>query len=337
MPGNLPRYFKTGIYLVMLKTGSLVATILSPIIAPIVKVMATTGAGTRLCMKLGCLPVPVHFYQPIPDIKELEQAKVWDRRSDLAGIDFNIDRQLELLGHLGENYGSECMWPAKPTGEAGNFYTENQSFSFGCAAATHCIIRRHQPARVIEIGSGNSSLIISAALERNGIDNARGYDYTIIDPYPKGQLQHVKTPHQVIDKKVQAIDTQTFTALESGDILFIDSSHCVRIGGDVNFLFLEVLPRLKPGVLVHIHDIPLPDEYPKVYVTNPRFRVFWTEAYLLQAFLACNDHFEVMLAMSYIMREYPDRFQQAFGGCDPTKHRLSSSSFWIRRKQKTPS
>ena len=128
-------------------------------------------------------------------------------------------------------------------------------------------------------------------------------------------------------------DPQMFDQLQENDILFIDSGHCVRTGSDVNFLILDVLPRLSPGVVVHFHDIGLPDEYPKVYFTNPDFRVFWTEAYLLQAFLAFNQDFEVLLAVSYLMKNHRAEFCVAFPHIDTDEYRISGS-FWLRRLPK---
>ena len=95
---------------------------------------------------------------------------------------------------------------------------------------------------------------------------------------------------------------------------------------------LDVLPRLASGVIVHFHDIGLPYEYPKVYATNPTFRVFWSEAYLLQAFLSFNSTFEVLLAMSYLMTEQTKEFRAAFSPYDPAQQVAISGSFWIRRK-----
>jgi hypothetical protein len=158
-------------------------------------------------------------------------------------------------------------------------------------------------------------------------------DYTIIDPYPSaligdgalGQTLTLKQP-------VETVGLDHFRALQKHDVLFIDSGHTVRIGGDVNFLILDVLPRLASGVVVHFHDIGLPYEYPKVYATNPQFRVFWTEAYLLQAFLSCNNQFEILMAMSYLMTERMDTFRLAFPHYDPAVHKAFSGSFWIRRR-----
>ena len=130
----------------------------------------------------------------------------------------------------------------------------------------------------------------------------------------------------LIEKKLQDIDLEFFSQLDSGDVLFIDSSHTVKIGGDVNYLFLEVLPRLRPGVIVHVHDIFLPFEYRRDWVLD-EFR-FWTEQYLLQAFLTFNSEFEVLLANSYLNHYHQQDLKAAF----PDLSRWIGGSFWMRRK-----
>lgn len=294
--------------------------------------MARSGVGTDASLKRGALPLPVHFYSPVPDLADLERRDVWSRRSELSGIDFRSEAQVALLLQLGEKYGLECDWPARPGHDSSEFYTENSSFSFGCAAAAHSIVRDSKPKRLIEIGSGMSSMILSAALGFNEREGAQPAEYTIVDPYPSDTLNRLRgTRPTILAKRAEVVHTGFFEQLDRGDILFIDSGHVVRIGGDVNFLVLDVLPRLRPGVLVHFHDIHLPYEYHKVYATNPAFRMFWTEAYLLQAFLAGNSNFVVLLGMTYLMRDRPDAFGQAFPLFDPAQHKLVSGSFWITR------
>jgi hypothetical protein len=301
-----------------------------PLWAKFFRKVAFSGEGTDVCLQNGFLPVPVNFYWPIPDLVELEQRKVWDVRSDLAGVNFRLEEQVKLLMDLGEKYGAECNWSPTPTSNPLDFYTENNSFSFGCAASLHTIIRSRRPIRIIEIGSGNSSKVISAALLRNAEIGERA-EYIIVDPYPGDLIKTLPGVSQVITEKVEMTDVQQFESLGDNDILFIDSSHTVRTGGDVNFLYLEVLPRLARGVIVHIHDISLPYEYQKAYFTNPSFRVFWTEAYLLQAFLCLNPHFEIMLAMNYLMTNHRGEFSKAFTHYNPAIHKATSGSFWIRR------
>ena len=315
------------------KAGRTFLNITAPLWVGVLKYCAKTGAGTDLCMKHGFLPMQVHYYSPIPDIEDLEKRQVWNKKSDLTGIDFRPEKQVKLLQELGEKYGVECNWPGKPIDDDPlKFYTENNSYSFGCAAALHTILRSHKPKKVIEIGSGFSSVVITSAMEKNKSEGRAG-EYIIIDPYPN-MVTEIKLPgvKEVIKERVELTEMGRFEQLGKGDVLFIDSGHTVRTGGDVNYLYLDVLPRLAPGVIVHIHDICLPYEYPKVYYTNPSFRVFWTEAYLLQAFLTYNSQFEVMLAMGYLMTDQSEEFKKAFRYYDPSIHKSISGSFWIQRK-----
>ena len=317
----------------MVCCAGLVARRLAPAMAPIVGFMARTGVGTDACLRWGGLPVPVDFYSPVPDLTDLDRRQVWSHKSDLVGVDFRPEAQVAFLRRVGHEFGRECDWPPNATGDAYQFYTENGSFSYGCAASTHCIMRHFKPRRVVEIGSGHSSLVIAAALLLNANVSAKGAEYTIIDPYPRPIIEEgVLGVTRVIKQRVELLDVDFFERLSENDVLFVDSGHTVRIGGDVNYLLLDVLPRLARGVIVHFHDIPLPGEYPKVYATNPRFRVFWTEAYLLQAFLCFNNQFEVLLAMAYLTADWKQELFTAFPHYDPAKHLATSGSFWIRRK-----
>jgi hypothetical protein len=204
---------------------------------------------------------------------------------------------------------------------------ENPSFSFQCASLLHYMIRYYQPRRIIEAGSGFSSRIINAAVARN---RAEGHPcaYRIIDPYPSELTKSLPNLADIMVCKIEETSEALFSELESGDILFVDSGHVAKIGADVNFLILDILPLLKPGVVIHFHDIPMPLEYPRVYYTNPAFRMLWTESYLLQAFLACNDEFEILCAGSYLATHYPEEWDSFFPA-DPK--RSSTESFWMRR------
>lgn len=300
-------------------------------LAPLIAKMANSGVGTDSCLNHGCLPLPVHYYSPIPDITDLKNRNIWKQRSSLPGIHWDEQSQLEFLALLGKNYGTECHWPAENSGHAGHYYTENNSFIFGCAAAAHCVIRHFKPKRLIEIGSGFSSLIINEALSQNA-GQSHPCEYTIIDPYPQSFVSGLSQLHSLMGQRVELVSPTFFRKLQPSDILFIDSSHMVRIGSDVNFLILEVLPSLNSGLVIHFHDIPMPYEYPESYLTNPSFRMLWTESYLLQAFLSHNPNFKILLAMSWIMAEHLPEFRKAFPHYNPSIHRNFSGSFWIQKK-----
>src|ERR1041385_9485479 len=182
------------------------------------------------------------------------------------------------------------------------------------------MVRHFQPRLIIEVGSGFSSLALGEAASKNGFA-----PIICIEPFPRDFLRSGFPGLQtLIEKNVQEINLEFFSQLESGDILFIDSSHTVRIGGDVNYLFLEVLPHLKPGVIVHVHDIFFPFEYPRKWAMEQRR--FWTEQYLLQAFLAFNGEFEVLVGAQYLLAHWSEQVRATF----PNSPALKGGSFWMQ-------
>ena len=193
----------------------------------------------------------------------------------------------------------------------------------------YCMVRHFQPRRIIEVGSGFSSLVLGQAAAKN-----KSSALICIDPFPNELIRKdnsIPALQSLIESKVQDVDVEFFSQLESGDILFIDSSHTVKTGGDVNYLFLEILPRLEAGVIVHVHDIFLPFEYRRDWMLE-EFR-FWTEQYLLQAFLIFNSEFDVLMANSYLNHYYLADLKAAF----PNLRRWIGGSFWMRRKSVTES
>ena len=259
---------------------------------------------------------PVHFYQPIPDTRELPET-LWKQPSNLVGINMNDAMQIDLLRNHFTKFREECSnFPAEPPPG------QRRPFRGVDALAAYCIVRHFQPRLIIEVGSGFSSLALGQAAAKN-----KNSALICIDPFPSDFLRKGFPGLQSsIEKKIQDIDLKFFSQLQSGDILFIDSSHTVKIGGDVNYLFLEVLPRLKPGVIVHVHDIFLPFEYRRDWVLD-EFR-FWNEQYLLQAFLTFNSEFEVLLANYYLSSHHKEHLQAAF----PDLPGWIGGSFWMRRK-----
>lgn len=172
-----------------------------------------------------------------------------------------------------------------------------------------------------------TTLLALAALERNRLETAGDTEFVAIEPYPKAFLRELPGISEFIRCPVQEVPIALFESLGANDILFIDSTHVVSIGSDVQFLFLEVLPRLKPGVLIHIHDIFLPQEYPREWVMESGR--FWTEQYLLQAFLAFNAAFEIIWAGNYMYQRYRSDIEDAFPAC--RREERVPGSIWIRR------
>jgi predicted O-methyltransferase YrrM len=265
---------------------------------------------------------PVYFYQPIPDSRQLSD-EVWEQESDLPGIDMNDAMQLRFLAEIFPQYKSEySQFPHAPSNSPHEFYFENPMFSGTDALVLYGMLRHFNPRRVLEVGSGFSSRVSAKALLANGSG-----ELVCIEPYPEEVLREgFPGLNKLIEKGVQQVDLEVFQQLEANDVLFIDSSHVVRVGGDVDFLFLEVLPRLRPGVIVHIHDIYLPLPARRDWVMEERR--FWNEQQLLQGFLICNSDFEVLFANTYANRKFPDQMKAAF----PSSPWWGGGSFWMRRR-----
>ena len=279
--------------------------------------------------RVGLHVVHNDFYGPIPDTRTLSPT-LWTGRSDLVGVDVKEDRQLELLRRLSGRYRAEYQsFPLNRTEEANRYYVKNGYFESVDGEMYHCIIRDFKPRQIIEVGVGHSTrLAASALLLNHEEDPARELSLVAIDPFPT-RLPEEGIPGltEVIVRPVEQMDASWFERLDAGDILFIDSSHVLKIGNDVWFEYLEVIPRLKPGVLVHVHDVFLPSHYRRETVVRDKW--FWNEQYLLQAFLAFNAEFEVVWSGSLMHLRHPRELENAF----PSYSRSDCwpGSFWFQR------
>jgi hypothetical protein len=312
---------------------SLLRMLLLPFVwvtAPLYGLVARTGAGAAWCRRFGWHPMRVHFYHPVPRYEGVDRA-VFERPHATPGIDFDPARFAVLLGQLGRHAG-ECDWP-EAAGAPGTYHAGNGNFGYSSAALLHSMLRAQGIERVVEIGGGYSSLVTLAALDANRKEHGAAVEFTCVEPYPSAWLAAAIARSgygRLLQVGAQRVPLDTFTSLDDRSLLFIDSSHVAKLDSDVNFLFLEVLPRLASGVWVHVHDIYLPYEYPSVHFFGPN-KLFWNEQYLLQALLAGNRDFEVVLPGYMVQRDMEREFAAAFPRHDPRMHR-PTSSFWMRRK-----
>ncbi|MEJ7750867.1 MAG: class I SAM-dependent methyltransferase [Thermoleophilaceae bacterium] len=259
------------------------------------------------------------FYSPVPDLEALPD-DVFDRESELTGI------HLGTAAHLAFAESHLAPYVRELDDHPRGFPFANDYYAAGDAHLTYAMVRHLRPARVLELGSGYSTLVMAMACESNAAEGAKS-TYTAYDPYPTPLLADppagLTAYHSL---PAQEVPLGEFTALGAGDVLFVDTSHTVKLGGDVNRVVLDVLPRLAAGVHVHFHDIWLPFEYHPELVRN--LRLFWAEQYLLQAFLAMNHGYEVVLATHAARMREPDRFRALLPAWSPD---LYPTSFWIRR------
>jgi hypothetical protein len=270
--------------------------------------------------------LPSDYHQPVPDTRVLPLS-LWNRVSDLPFVDMREEHQKQLLLQIVERFKNEyTSMPQGASTEEFGYYLGNIAFEAVDAEILYGLIRLLKPKRMYEIGSGFSTLLAADALRRNRADG-HSCRFITIDPYPSEELEG-KLPSDVklCRLPVQDVSLGEFESLCENDILFIDSSHVCRIGSDVQFLFLEVLPRIRPGVVVHVHDIFIPVEYPKQWVID--WHRFWNEQYLLQMFLSFNTVFEVLWAGQWMHIKHPDLLMKAFPSYKPG---VSPASFWFRR------
>lgn len=267
-----------------------------------------------------------HFYSPIVDPASLDPNVIWHGRAEVAGINLRPEQHLKVLTEMFPRWIADYDYPDQgdPNHPAG-FFNFNNQFSWLDARLLYVLLRELRPKRVLEIGSGFSTLLVADVVQRY----LPSCELTCIEPYPRAFLAAgFPGLKQVIQKRAQDVELSVFDSLEAGDILFIDSSHVSKTGSDVNHLFFDVLPRLKSGTYIHVHDIFLPDDYPKTWVLQENRG--WNEQYLLRALLMYSNRFEVFFGASYAAQHLGRYVVQALARADG--HGMGGGSFWITVK-----
>ena len=272
-----------------------------------------------------CHP-PGHFYSPLLDLQNLppnanevehDGVECWEF------IDLRGDAQQTYYQDLIDRFPMLDFPRSKMDGY--RYYWDNKYYVFSDAFTLSGVIRKEKPKRIIEIGSGFSSAVMLDTLAHTGTTA----ELTFIEPFPD-RLQSLLTPAELISARlltqpVQAVPLALFEELEAQDILFIDSSHVAKIGSDVTCILLRILPRLRPGVLVHFHDIFYPFSYPISWVSAGRA---WNESLFLRAFLINNPTFEIVAFNSFAGSTFPEVFR---GRVDQFLND-TGGSIWIRKR-----
>ena len=299
----------------------------------------------RTLQNLGISVSPNHYYWPVPDLAALEHRE-WPVRSLPAGLDLRLKQQRELLRELACEYGKEWTFSEDEDEGSSSYHYNNGFFEGVDAEMAYSFVRKYRPAHIVEVGGGFSTRVMAAALRANLAERGMPAELLTIDPFPdRLPDSDLDGRMKVIPKPVQQVPPTIFAALQKDDILFLDSSHVVSIGSDVVYEYLDILPRLQSGVVVHVHDVFLPSDYPREAVLKNL--CFWSEQYLLQAFLAFNAEFEVLWSSSAMQIFFPEILEKAFPRWPQSYLRMSRdkrrfvptidgqrtwpSSFWMRR------
>jgi hypothetical protein len=269
-----------------------------------------------------------HFYSPVVDTNELLERtnELWPTgMPECLGVNFSDESIVQVLAEWFPRFMPDFDYTEQliPSDE-GKFFVQNSQFSWLDCRALFVILRQLKPAKVVEIGSGFSSLL-TADVNRRFFANAM--EFICVEPYPRTFLSAGVEGISYLDvRKVQEIEPVYFDRLNAGDVLFIDSSHVCKTGSDVNHIYLKVLPRLKSGVIIHIHDIFLPFEYLKEWVLDEKRS--WNEQYLLQAMLQHSARYEILFASYYAYKRFPELVVNALK--TPKGHGYGGSSMWLK-------
>jgi len=269
--------------------------------------------------KVGIFPLTSNYYEPSFNFDNLK--KNLSEKRNLPGINFNIENQIKNLKQLDYKKELENL-NLKNNSPNFNFNIDNNFFEAGDAEIYYQMIRYHKPKKIIEIGSGQSSLIAMEAINNNKqIDNFIT-ELTCIEPFENKWLE--KNDIRVIRKKVEEIDTDIFTDLNKSDILFIDSSHVIKPQGDIVKIFLEILPKLKSGVIIHIHDIFSPRDYLENWLKIENR--FFNEQYLLEGMLDNSSRYKIMLSLNLLKYDF---YKELKNVCPYLNDRSEPSSFYM--------
>jgi Methyltransferase domain len=266
------------------------------------------------------------FYSPVPHLDELRPG-TFDRVSELPGVCWDLDSQVRFVDEQLARPMAEFRPPATAPEGSHTYAIDNPSYSLLDAAVGYGMVRSLRPRLIVELGSGHSTLVTAQAGLRNQ-DEGSPFRLDVFDPFPRVVSEGLPGLHVLHRTPAQDVPLTVFEELGDGDVLFVDTTHTVKIGSEVNFLVLEVLPRLRPGVVVHFHDIFLPFEYPRRWMED--FGLYWNEQYLIQAFLAHNESWEVLVATQALSRM---RRPELTDIVSPAVVKHDAGSFWMRRKR----
>lgn len=253
-----------------------------------------------------------HFYSPIvssPEILRRESQIYGPPPRTLDGVDLREEEQLGLIKALAGYYPDIPFSENVKNGY--RYWYDNKYFIHPDSTSLYAMIRHFKPRRIIEAGSGFSSAVM---LDTNQYFQGNSIKFTFIDPYPERLYSLLtkqdRTSTSIFTSPLQEIPLSTFEELEKDDFLFIDSTHVSKTGSDVNFFLFHIFPRLKPGVIIHIHDIFYPFEYPKAWVIYGNGRFGWNEAYILRAFLMHQNQYEILLFNDFLQTFHRDWFAE---------------------------
>lgn len=269
---------------------------------------------------------PKVFYSPLPDPDAVDIAKLREKRN-LPGVQIDVPKALILAEELAR-YGAELdQFFRQPDGSI----TWSHTYPSFDTATLYAMLRHLKPRRYIEVGCGYSSRVSSAALSRNR-DEGVPCDILYIESFPSAQFLELKLPGEFLQKKIETVPLETFARLREGDVLFIDTSHVLKVQNDVEYEYVHILPSLARGVLVHVHDIMTPYDYPEEWLVGcgPN-RGGNNEQYALECLMSGGRDWEVILPVHLLWREHRAALEKLLPNASDRP-----AAFWIRKREGRP-
>jgi hypothetical protein len=298
------------------------------------RLKATLARADLVLERTGLRLQPLHYYSETPARRLLAQDRSWAHPQPLPGVHWDLEAQRDWLASVVTPYRDEVAG----LDEYRRLVAEEFGPGYGPieSQVLHCVVRALAPPRVVEVGSGLSTMVTLGASRRNAAEGRGASDITCVEPFPRPALRRAEGV-TLVAATAQAAPAEIFGALQAGDLLFLDSTHAVKTGSELARLYLEIVPSLPPGVTVHIHDIFLPYTYAPDILTN----LFdWQETTLVAALLTGNPDLSVLACLSALhdargpdlARLLPDyrpwTLAQGLANGGPVGH--YPSSLWLR-------
>ena len=267
-----------------------------------------------------------NFYSACNDVEFLDANRdLWQKRGVPAGVDWNIEGQLAVAAEIGSHV-DELRDIPQESSDPSVYSWKNPFFNNADALAYYGLIRARKPARVIEIGCGWSSLLLAKAVLANDAQTGRRTEVTQVEPYPRKNVLKALPSHWKLHESIlQRAPLELFETLRAGDVLFYDGSHVSKAASDVNWFFFEVLPRVASGVIIHVHDIFFPNDYPEDWIMN-RGQT-WNEQYILHALLAGGDRYRIEICNAMLGHLRRQDVEKLYKGVQPA----FGCSIWLRK------
>jgi hypothetical protein len=282
--------------------------------------------GFRKLQSLGFHLQRKDYYSSLNDCDFLEaNADLWKEPFIPADIDWQVETQLAIAKELTRHLQELRDVPHDPPADCSTYGWNNNFWNNADALAQYGLVRARKPRRYVEVGCGWSSLLLKRALDLNAAQGVEA-EVTLIEPYPNQAIfSNLPKQWRILRTILQRAELGIFDSLEAGDFLFYDGSHCAKVCSDVNWFFFRILPRLKPGVIIHLHDIFLPEEYPASWIFE-RGQT-WNEQHLLQAFLMNNSAYAILIANRFLYHHRRAELDALYQGIQPS----FGCSFWMQK------